>query len=161
VPGCNHTDLLAHGMIDDPFWRLNETDLQWIDKVDWEYEMEFQVESFTLERDRVSVHFQGLDTYADVRVNGVLVLSADNMFRDWWVDVKSHLKPGTNRLHLLFRSPIVEGIKKYDALDYVVPSQFTDQGEHGEVEGGKRVSVHTRKPGYHYGWDFGVCQSGS
>ena len=37
VPGTVHTDLMANGKIEDPFYRLNEHDVQWIDKVDWEY----------------------------------------------------------------------------------------------------------------------------
>ncbi|NWK56597.1 glycoside hydrolase family 2 protein [Verrucomicrobiaceae bacterium N1E253] len=155
VPGCNHTDLLSHGMIEDPFWRLNEADLQWIDKEDWEYRMSFDVDEATLSKQKVALHFYGLDTYASVQVNGVEVLSADNMFREWWVDVKEVLKVGKNSLRIYFKSPINEGVKLYDDLDYVVPAQFTDQAEHGQVEGGKRVSVHTRKPGYHYGWDWG------
>jgi beta-mannosidase len=34
----------------------------------------------------------GLDTVADVTINGQLVLSANNMFRTWTVDVKSALQ---------------------------------------------------------------------
>lgn len=32
--------------------------------------------------------FEGLDTYADIEVNGVRVLSTNNMFLRWVVDVK-------------------------------------------------------------------------
>ena len=35
--------------------------------------------------------FQGLDTYADVYLNGKLIQKADNMFRTWRVDVKNSL----------------------------------------------------------------------
>lgn len=41
VPGTVHTDLLANGKIEDPFYRTNELQLQWIDKKDWEYRTEF------------------------------------------------------------------------------------------------------------------------
>ena len=37
VPGTIHTDLLNNGQIPDPFYRVNEKDLQWIDKINWEY----------------------------------------------------------------------------------------------------------------------------
>ena len=155
VPGCVHTDLLANGKIEDPFYRLNEHKLQWIDKVNWEYKTSFNIDPDAIKRDRIALDFKGLDTYADVFVNGTQVLSADNMFREWMVDVKLQVKEGANELRILFRSPIVEGLKKYDANGYVIPVSDNDQAVNGEVEGGKAVSVYTRKAGYHFGWDWG------
>jgi len=155
VPGTVHTDLLVNKKIDDPFYRLNEHDLQWIDKVDWEYKTLFTIDKKTLDRDKVELVFKGLDTYADVFVNGKKILSADNMFREWKVDVKKALKVGENEMHIVFRSPIKEGIKKYDAQGYKIPTSENDLAEIGKVEGDKRVSIYTRKAGYHYGWDWG------
>lgn len=155
VPGCVHTDLLNNGKIEDPFYRLNEHNLQWIDKVNWEYKTFFTIDETAAARDRIALDFKGLDTYADVFVNGNQVLSADNMFREWLVDVKPHVKVGSNELLILFRSPITEGIKKYDANGYVIPVSDNDQALNGEVPEGKLVSVYTRKAGYHFGWDWG------
>lgn len=155
VPGSVHTDLLKNGKIEDPFYRLNEHNLQWIDKVNWEYKTTFNIDPVTFNRDRIALDFKGLDTYADVFVNDTQVLSADNMFREWMVDIKPQVKEGANELRILFRSPIVEGIKKYDANDYVIPVSGNDLAEIGQVEGNKMVSVYTRKAGYHFGWDWG------
>jgi beta-mannosidase len=155
VPGTVHTDLLENGKIEDPFYRLNELDLQWIDKVDWEYKTTFEVGSEMLQKDAVELDFKGLDTYAEVTLNGQKVLTADNMFREWSAGVKDILKEGENEIHILFRSPIVEGLKKHDALDFVYPGAENDQAERGQVEGSKRVSIFTRKAGYHFGWDWG------
>jgi beta-mannosidase len=155
IPGTVHTDLMENGVIDDPYYRLNELEVQWIDKTDWEYKTTFIVTDSILVRDRVQLDFEGLDTYADVFLNGEQILEADNMFREWQVDVKELLNEGENELHILFRSPIAEGLKKYDANEFVYPGAENDQAERGEVEGGKRVSIYTRKAGYHYGWDWG------
>ncbi len=155
VPGCVHTDLLKNGKIEDPFYRLNEHNLQWIDKVNWEYKTLFTIDENTLNRHGIALDFKGLDTYADVFVNGTKVLSADNMFREWMVDVKSQLIAGVNELRILFRSPIQEGLKKYDANGFVFPVPPNDLAEIGQVEGKKAVSVFTRKAGYHFGWDWG------
>jgi beta-mannosidase len=155
VPGTVHTDLLANGKIKDPFYRLNEHDVQWIDKVDWEYQTSFQVEKQLLENDQILLDFQGLDTYAEVILNSQKILESDNMFRQWEVNVKDILKEGENVLHILFRSPIREGIKKYDANGYIIPVSGNDLAEIGQVEGGKMVSIYTRKAGYHFGWDWG------
>ncbi|WP_217651621.1 beta-mannosidase [Mariniphaga anaerophila] len=155
VPGTVHTDLMKNGIIEDPYYRLNELDVQWVDKVDWEYQTTFLVDENILERDRVQLDFKGLDTYADIFVNGELIFNADNMFRRWQADVKDLLNEGENELRILFHSPIVEGLKQYDANGFVYPGAENDQAERGQVEGNKRVSIYTRKAGYHYGWDWG------
>ena len=155
VPGTVHTDLLANGKIEDPYYRLNELDIQWIDKVDWEYKTNFNVGKESLEAGRIALDFKGLDTYAEIFVNGNKVKSTDNMFREYLIDAKELLKEGENELHIIFRSPVIEGLKKYDAQGYVIPVSDNDQAVRGEVEGGKRVSIYTRKAGYHFGWDWG------
>ena len=38
VPGTVHTDLMDNEIIEDPFFRLNERAVQWVDKEDWMYE---------------------------------------------------------------------------------------------------------------------------
>ncbi|WP_321516824.1 glycosyl hydrolase 2 galactose-binding domain-containing protein [Marinifilum fragile] len=155
VPGCVHTDLIENKKIKDPFYRLNEHDLQWIDKKDWLYKTEFDLDQKVLSKDRIVIDFKGLDTYVDVYLNDQKVLSADNMFREWTVDVKKYLKTGKNKLKIEFKSPIREGLKFYDANGFVYPGAENDQAKLGQVEGNKRVSIYTRKAGYHYGWDWG------
>ena len=153
VPGTVHTDLLANHKIEDPFYRTNEHDQQWIDKKDWEYRTRFDIDPQTFARQHIELFFEGLDTYADVYVNEVLVLQADNMFRTWTANIKDHVIPGDNALRILFRSPITEGLKLLTALGYNPPAT-NDQSENGGM-GDKRVSPFTRKAGYHYGWDWG------
>jgi len=155
VPGCVHTDLLANNKIEDPFFRLNELSLQWIDKLDWAYKTSIKVKKSLLNHDRVALDFKGLDTYADLFVNGEKVTVTDNMFREYLVDVKPFLKEGENELKIVFRSPIKEGLKKYDANEFVIPVSGNDLAEIGQVEGNKMVSVYSRKAGYHFGWDWG------
>ncbi len=153
VPGTVHTDLLANKKISDPFYRTNERDQQWIDKKDWEYRTTLMMDAATLKRDHVELVFAGLDTYADVYLNDVKVLSADNMFREWTADIKAHARPGANALRVYFHSPVNEGLKRLDAFGFVPPAS-NDQSENGGL-GDKKVSVFTRKAGYHYGWDWG------
>jgi len=152
VPGVVHTDLLANGIIDDPFYRLNERGLQWIDKEDWIYQTTFTVGDEVLNQNNISLLFNGLDTYADVYLNDSLILKANNMFRQWRVDVKSILK-NENQLKVYFRSPIKEDIPKWDALPFHYEAT-NDQSQNGGVFD-KKVSVFARKAGYHYGWDWG------
>lgn len=153
VPGVVHTDLLNNGEIDDPFYRLNELDLQWIDKKDWVYQTEFQVSESLLQHDQLALRFEGLDTYADVYVNEQKILETDNMFRTWQAHVKSHLQPGANTLRIYFHSPTLRGAEFLEANGYPLPAG-NDQSERGEM-GDKRVSPFVRKAPYHFGWDWG------
>lgn len=153
VPGCVHTDLLNNDRIPNPFYGTNEHDLQWIDKQDWEYETYFTPSAGFLQEERQELHFKGLDTYADVYVNEKLVLSVDNMFRSWNIDVTGLLHEEENHIRILFRSPIQEDLPKLDALGYALPAS-NDQSELGGLDE-QKLSVFARKAPYHYGWDWG------
>jgi beta-mannosidase len=153
VPGVIHTDLLANKIIEDPFLRLNERGLQWIDKEDWMYETYFDAAEDITAKSNIQLHFFGLDTYADVYLNGEQILKANNMFREWTIDVKGKLKPTGNQLEVYFHSPIKIDIPKFDALPYQYRTG-PDQSENGGIFD-KRVSIFARKAGYHYGWDWG------
>ncbi|MEQ8478337.1 glycoside hydrolase family 2 protein [Fulvivirga sp.] len=155
VPGTVHTDLIDLGTIEDPFYRLNEHNLQWIDKEDWEYKTSFDVSGATLSDQNIELDFAGLDTYASVYLNDSLILQTDNMFRNYAVEVKRLLKAGENKLRVLLESPIKKGIEKYDATPFQIPVSDNDLSKIGKVEGEKKVSVFTRKAGYHFGWDWG------
>lgn len=43
VPGDIHLDLLKNNLIPDPYYRDNESQLQWIEKSDWTYRKSFPV----------------------------------------------------------------------------------------------------------------------
>jgi beta-mannosidase len=153
IPGCVHTDLLKNNKIPEPFYGKNELDLQWIDKVDWEYKTQFDVSDDLYSSSRLELVFNGIDTYADVSLNGQQILTANNMFRTWTADVKSLLKRKGNILKVYFHSPIGEDLVKLDEQGYNLPA-VNDHSEDGEV-GDKNLSVFARKAPYHYGWDWG------
>jgi beta-mannosidase len=147
VPGTVHTDLLANGLIPDPFWRDNEMRLQWVGERDWNYTKTFEAGPEILEREKAALVFHGLDTFAEVILNGELVLEADNMFREWTVDVTRRLLPGENTLEVRFRSPLPIALAAHDALPYTLPA--------GNDRGDPPTRVFVRKAAYHYGWDWG------
>ncbi|HHI68189.1 MAG TPA: glycoside hydrolase family 2 protein, partial [Planctomycetes bacterium] len=152
VPGCVHTDLLAAGLIPDPFYRTNERDLQWIDKVDWEYRKTFTAGEEILSRERVRLVFQGLDTYARVYLNGALLLRADNMFRTWSADCRPFLRKGPNTILVRFRSPVTKDLPRRLDLGYQLPGP--GWGWIGGL-GKLGISMFARKAQYQYGWDWG------
>ncbi len=153
VPGCVQTDLLENKLIADPFIGTNEKDIQWIDKEDWEYKTEFDVTKEQLAFQNIEIGFDGLDTYADVYLNGEKIINASNMFRQWNADCKSLLENGKNELLVYFHSPIKVGIEKYKSVGYYIPVSGNDKSQFGGA-GNNQVSIYERKPGYHFGWDL-------
>ncbi len=140
IPGTVHTDLLQNKLIPDPFFGTNEKQLQWIENEDWVYQSEFQISKTELANQNLLLQFEGLDTYAEVFLNTVPILKADNMFRTWKIQVKKHLKEGKNELKIVFHSPVIKGKEETKKLTYTLPGD---------------EKVFTRKAQYQYGWDWG------
>lgn len=153
VPGTVHTDLIANEIIEDPFFRLNERGVQWVDKEDWMYETELTATAAETSSSNQELVFYGLDTYADVYLNGESILNANNMHRTWRVNVKGLLKSGSNKLEVYFHSPIKIDLPKCDKYSYGF-NTGPDQSQNGGIFN-KLVSIFARKAGYHYGWDWG------
>ena len=105
VPGSVYHDLLTAELIPDPFWRDNETEALRLMEHCFRYARSFEVPEDLLACDRVLLRCEGLDTLADIGINGAPVGSADNMHRTWEFDAKHLLKPGTNEIVVTFRSP--------------------------------------------------------
>ena len=138
VPGTVHTDLLRNKIIKDPFVDDNEKNVQWVGVANWDYQCKFSCDESILGKPQIHLNFEGLDTYAEVYLNDSLILSADNMFRSWKVNVKTILRK-KNTLLVKFKSPEAEAKLAAQKLNYTLP------------EG---LRSFTRKAQFHYGWDF-------
>jgi len=153
VPGAVHTDLLAHGLIHDLHVGMPEAGLQWIGLADWEYETRFNLDEHALAQSHAELVFAGLDTFAEVSLNGHNILSADNYFRTWQVNVKEHLCPGENILRIIFRSPIRSMLPRVQAMEHQIAGNYVSL--YGDEPQDFLTANFVRKPGYHYGWDWG------
>lgn len=148
VPGTIHQDLLNHNRIPNPFYGMNEEAVRWVENEDWMYRTSFVVTEEQLNRDAAVLELDGLDTYADVFLNGALILRSDNMFVGHKVPVKSVLRKGENRLLIRFRSAVKEALPQWETNGFDYPAD----NDHSS----KRVSIYTRKAPYSYGWDWGI-----
>lgn len=148
VPGTVHQDLLNHNRIPNPFYGMNEEAVQWVENEDWMYRTSFVVDEQQLSRDAAVLELDGLDTYADVFLNGALILRSDNMFVGHKVQVKPVLRKGVNRLLVRFRSPVKEVLPQLQTNGFDYPAS----NDHSPW----RTSVYTRKAPYSYGWDWGI-----
>jgi beta-mannosidase len=142
VPGGVHTDLLTLGKIPDPFVADNELKVMWVAENDWEYQYTFAASTELLAEENVHLVCDGLDTIADVYLNGTYLGHAENMFRRWEWDVKKLLHEGNNELQIVFGSPV-----RYITAKQ---AQLALQGG-GDIPGGP----HLRKAPCQWGWDWG------
>lgn len=146
VPGCVHTDLLANGMLEDPFYRDNELKQMWIGETDWSYSRTFEVTPEWLAYDRVILRFHGLDTLATIRLNGAVIGHADNMHRTWEFDLKPVLKAGENAIEVFLAAPMPFA-RRMDAEKGMMAGWV----EPMRINSGAWI----RKEPCNFGWDWG------
>ena len=163
VPGTVHTDLLAAGRIPDPFVGAVEPELQWVGEQRWEYRARIPIpvpgpgadadpdpaadaSSAGAAGWHTELVFEGLDTYAEVRIDGRPVLDVDNMFRSWRVPLPDARAGDTLRARVTFRPPVAIEDSLAAAHPYPLPAGNDPHG----------TRVFTRKAAYHYGWDWGA-----
>ncbi|GGL87376.1 glycoside hydrolase family 2 protein [Micromonospora yangpuensis] len=140
VPGCVHTDLLAAGLIDDPYLDDNELRLAWIGRTDWTYRTVFDWQPG--DDERVDLVCAGLDTVATLTLNGTEVGRTENMHRGHRFAVRSLLRPGRNTLEVRLDSAYRYAEAHRDRLGdrpnaYPEPFNFI------------------RKTACNFGWDWG------
>jgi beta-mannosidase len=146
VPGHVHLDLMANGIIADPFERMNELGCQWVDRADWSYKTTFQWTPKDGCPRRV-LRFEGLDTICSIFLNGELVAEHDNMFIPLEVDVTEKLAEGPNELRIDFQSAVRVGEER--RKEYFEKNGIKDDTLWFE----ERAFV--RKAQYMFGWDWG------
>jgi beta-mannosidase len=153
VPGTVHTDLLANRLIPDPYVGALEAGLQWIGLGDWEYRTQFDAPRAALSSARSDLVFDGLDTFAEVWLNGAKVLAADNAFRSWRVPVQGRLRAKDNELRIVLHSPIAKLLPQVQAMPHKLAGNYPSP--YGDEPKDAMTANFVRKPGYHYGWDWG------
>ena len=148
VCGTVHQDLMDNGKLINPFFGMNEEKVQWVEKEDWKYRTTFTVTEAQLGQSAALLRFEGLDTYADIYLNGALLKRTDNMFVGYDLQVKDFLRKGDNHLTVYFHSPIKQALPQWETDGFPYPAD----NDHSQ----QRVSIYTRKAPYSYGWDWGI-----
>lgn len=145
VPGSVYNDLINAGRMEDPYWRDNEMEALELMKNDFEYRGSFSVDADELAgADEAILRFGGLDTIADISLNGRSLGSVNNMHRVWEYPVKDMLKDNDNELVIVFHSPV-----KY------IDEQFKEDPAILGTEDAMRGFPKIRKGHYMFGWDWG------
>ncbi len=143
LPNSALNVLYEKKVIEDPFFGVNEKKLHWLDTKEWSFEKHFDAPTGALSARHVLITLKGLDTYADVYLNDLLIAKGNNMFRTWSAEVATLLRTTDNVLRISFASPISKEyfLKNESAVEFpAIPDNSR---------------MFTRKAGYHYGWDWG------
>ncbi|ABY95559.1 MULTISPECIES: beta-mannosidase [Thermoanaerobacter] len=144
VPGCVQLDLIRLGKIEDPYYRMNEIKFHKLEEKEWVYKKEFDFNAKDKnEYDAIKLVFEGIDTFADIYLNGIHLGKVQNMFIPYEFDIKDIVKDGNNVLEVHFDS-ITKTIK---AMEQTSPVKLEWSGESGRP--------YVRKAQYSYGWDWG------
>ena len=141
VPGDVRTALSARGLIDGYYLGKALDQERWIDRSDWLYYLRFTPPSD--KKGLPFLCFLGVDTLAEVWLNGQQLGACDNMFTPWCFPVSDVLKPGDNILVVRIRST-VHALAGRDRTG-LYPEDDTDR-------------LMLRKSQMNFGWDFcGHC----
>ena len=146
IPGTVLSGLLAAGKIKDPFYRTNEDATRALFWKDYVFTRTFDVDEELLAQQHIVLVCEGLDTLAEISINGTFLAKTDNMHRTWKFQAKKLLHPGKNEIQIVFRS-VLRFIEDYPyeahkKINYI-PC--------GSMKGNQLL----RKAHPMFGWDWG------
>jgi len=137
VPGSVMNDLQRAGLIPDPRWCRNPEDVSWVGRRDWWMQKRF----IAPQGEKQYLRFEGVDTFADVFIDGELIASLDNQFIPHEIDVTGKVVPGKE--HLI--TVKLEGPEHATARVAGKPLGFFNGWYH---------RLYARKAQMSYGWDW-------
>lgn len=140
VPGDVHVSLLKCGRISNPYFGDNAKTLGWVNKREWWFRKEFCLPEIA-KGQRCVLVFDGIDTFANIWLNGKELGKTDNMFLGYRFDVTKIIKP--NRKNIL--TVKVKGITPVFRL---FPSAKPYEPYH------KSKRCYVRKSQCQFGWDW-------
>lgn len=146
IPSTVLSGLLAAGKIKDPFYRTNEDATRALFWKDYVFTRTFDVDEELLAQQHIVLVCEGLDTLAEISINGTFLAKTDNMHRTWKFQAKKLLHPGKNEIQIVFRS-VLRFIEDYPyeahkKINYI-PC--------GSMKGNQLL----RKAHSMFGWDWG------
>lgn len=139
VPGSVCSFLLENDLLEDPYYRRNELQVEKLLNHEFEFSRKFD---FYSAQEKVILRCEGLDTLCDIYLNDVHVSYTDNMHRTYEFDVTDILCEGKNEIRLMFHpvDPYIKEKHKAHPLP-AVPDALQGFG-------------HIRKAHCMQGWDW-------
>ncbi|MDQ3141060.1 MAG: glycoside hydrolase family 2 protein [Bacteroidota bacterium] len=139
VPGNIYRDLRMNQLIQDPFYGNNEKELQWVGQQEWWWKCHFEWDGSS-EFSNIDINFESLDTYAELFLNLKKIGEHNNYFSPFSMPISQWLHIGQNELLVKIKPAALISDSLYATKSVKLPGE---------------MRVMTRKPQFHYGWDFG------
>ncbi len=147
VPGDVHSALIAAGEIAHPYVGRNEYGVRWVANEEWQATRVFQFDGDVKRGWYLDITY--LDTVADVFVNDILVLSAENSFRRYRPNVSNSLRQGDNHIRIVFHSNVKAAAAKQAEQPFFIPYSTNNCPiPHPNM---------LRKAQCHNGWDWNLA----
>ena len=149
VPGDIHSALLAAGIIDDPYWRDNETKLDWVHEATWTARKSFHLDR--IDAGYYTLGFESVDCLTGVHVNGTKVGLGESQFLRHDFDVTALLQEGENIIEVRFLSNTLEAAERAENSEIPTPYMAANS-RIGHLN-------FLRKTQCHGGWDWNIALS--
>lgn len=146
VPGTVVSGLYAAGKIEHPYYRENEYEIREMFWKDYQFVRSFTVSREFLGQKELTLVCEGLDTLAQILINGKELASTDNMHRTYRFPIKEYVHEGENEICIIFRS-VLRFIENYPYQE----NKTIQYVPCGAMKGNQLV----RKGHSMFGWDWG------
>lgn len=145
VPGTDFGNLIRANEIKNPLISGIEEEALETAKNDFEFSRFFEIDEEMLAYEHINLKCQSLDTLCTCYINGKKAFESHNAYVPVDADIKPYLTIGSNSITIHFNS----------AYEYIKAKQR----EHALPKNNNGVDgiPYIRKPGCHFGWDWGPC----
>jgi beta-mannosidase len=142
VPGCVQSDLMRQAELEDPFYGINEPLAHGLEEKEWVYRKTFNFTTDAHRYDSILLVFEGVDTAADIYLNGCHLGYVENMFIPHTFGIEPAIQQGINSLEVHFSSDIRTARARQAASS--VDLKFCCDP----------AAPYIRKSHYSFGWDW-------
>jgi beta-mannosidase len=140
--------LMQNRDLPDPFIGMNENLFGWIEEYEWTLTSEFTLTEDEILYQLVDLELPSVDTYAKIYLNGKLILTCDNAFLPYRININKWGTIGKNELKAVFTPPVLYHKEMYEKAPYKLPAP----NDVHKIA----IAPYTRKPQYQFGWDWAL-----
>lgn len=137
---------IREGLLPDPHVGMNEKLFDWIEDHQWTLKSSFTIQKNELTGQIIDIDLPSVDTYAEIYLNGQLILTCDNAFIPYRLTINQWLKEGKNELVAVFTPPVLYFKDSYEKAAYKLPAA----NDPHKIA----IAPYSRKPQYQFGWDW-------
>jgi beta-mannosidase len=149
IPGTIHTILLSANQITEPYWGYNDINLRYLIYTPWTFRKNFSLTNDFLTLTQFTLHFDQIDTVANITLNGCIIGQTNNMFIAYTFNLMRICLQSNNELRIDFESPVMYALNQARAYNDSVPPDCTPDIQHGECH-----VQFIRKEPCSFSWDW-------